>query len=193
MTRVTRYKLGYLGAIAVLGSAVAIFVISTGQQTSIMLALIAMLLIPGRIQRVLFKDFYHGRRLLGAGRYAEAIESCERFLRSLHAQPWRKQLVWLSYPVYTSSIEAMALNNLAAAQLWLGRLPEASATLRKAIALDPLYAHPYFNMAVLHAMQGERAEAELSSMQALKLGYAGGTFEAVIQAAASLESRSSAA
>jgi len=155
-----------------------------------MVAVIALLLIPGRIQRSVFRDFYQGRRLLGGAHYAQAAESFERFLQVTQEQPWRKRLIWLSWPIYTTDIEAMAWNNLGAATLWLGDLSSASSAFREALDLDPDYAQPYFNIAVLQVMQGDHEAARQSVQQAATLGYAGATQDAVTQAAQSLQSGS---
>lgn len=52
-----------------------------------------LMLVPGRIQGFVYRDFFRGRRLFSQGRYADAIPHFERFLHAVRARPWIKRLL----------------------------------------------------------------------------------------------------
>jgi len=60
-------------------------------------------------------------------------------------------------------------NDLAAAQLNLRRLDDASASSRRALEIDPDYAEAHFNLAVILREQGKLEEAVESCKEALKI------------------------
>jgi tetratricopeptide (TPR) repeat protein len=186
MSRVTRYKIGYVVALVALGLLSIPVIRGLGGGAGAMLAVAAVLLVPGRVQGVFFRDLFQGRRLLDTGHAAEAVPHLERFLQTVHAEPWRKRLLWLSWSIYTPNVEAMALNNLGAARMRLGQLLEAETAFQEALALDPLYPVPQFNIAILHEMRGDRATAERAVAEATRLGYTGGTVDTMAHAAQSL-------
>lgn len=186
MSRVTRYKIGYVGALVALGILSIAVIGGRDGRAGAMLVVGVVLLVPGRLQGVFYRDLFQGRRLLDTGHVVEAIPHIERFLQIVRAEPWRKWLLWLSWSVYTPNVEAMALNNLGAARMRLGQLLEAEAAFQEASLLDPLYPVPQLNIAILHEMRGDRAAAERAVAEATRLGYAGGTVDTVVHAAQSL-------
>jgi hypothetical protein len=76
--------------------------------------------IPDVCRGILYREFFRGRRLLGEHREPEAIDHLQRFLADVRARPWLKPMIWLSWSIYTPDIEAMTLNNIAAANLGAG-------------------------------------------------------------------------
>lgn len=54
-------------------------------------------LIPGRIQRYYYKDFYTGRKLLSRNRYEQSVEYFESFLQQIKQRPWIKKMIWFSW------------------------------------------------------------------------------------------------
>lgn len=152
----------------------------------VLVTVFVLLLVPGRIQGRYFRELLQGRRLLSAGQPAAALDRFQHYLRLLRAEPWRQRLFWLAWSVYTPSAEAMTLNNIGAAHLGLGNLSEAEAAFQAALALDPLYPLPHYNNAVLAMMRDEKAEAARSLQEAGRLGYSGGSIDAVIRQAQSL-------
>ena len=81
--------------------------------------------------------------------------------------------------MYTVDAEAMTLNNIGAAQVDLGRLDEAERSLEAAIAIDPQYPLPFFNLAVVHSARNDREHAERAAAEAARLGFPGSTMDAV--------------
>ncbi len=80
----------------------------------------------------------------------------------------------------------MAINNLGAARLGLGQVNEAEQSFTDALAEDPLYPLPHFNLAIVHELRGNRADAAEAVERARQLGYTGGTLDTVIRKSQSL-------
>jgi tetratricopeptide (TPR) repeat protein len=146
----------------------------------------AAMLVPGRIQGVYYRDLFNGRRLFDRGNVAGARACFGRFLAQLRRRPWIRRLLWLSWSLYTPSVEAMTWNNIACCELQQGRLSEARKSLETALTLDPLYPLPHFNLAVVYELEADRAAAERELEKANELGYAGGTLDAVARRAQSI-------
>lgn len=189
MSRTSRFKALY--AIAIGGALVVALALVTQHRSDTWVLLLVALafLIPGRVQGFYYRDLFRGRRLLDSGHPAGAIVYFERFLAALRAAPWRRHLLWLSFSVYTPSAEAMTLNNLGAALLDVGRFEESERALQSAIAIDPQYSLPFFNLAVLHSVRGDQAMAERAAAESSRLGFTGGTMDIALGRAQSLLAR----
>ena len=111
----------------------------------------------------------------------------ERFLVQLRERPWLQTLIWLGPSSYSLSAEALALNNLGAAELALGEFDSARAHLNQAIARDPRCPLPCRNMGTLTLRTSSTAEAmpwfekaaalkvsEEMLKRALNVGFSGG-------------------
>ncbi|MEM8779108.1 MAG: tetratricopeptide repeat protein [Cyanobacteria bacterium P01_G01_bin.49] len=186
MNRVVGYKIGYLVVLFALMAIATALILSLGGGTLTVLVVAGIFFIPGRIQGIFYRKMFRGRRLLNSGRAAEAQQHFESFLRQLNEQPWLKKLLWLSWSIYTPNVEAMTLNNLGTAYLQLGQFSEAESAFKQALEVDPLYPIPYVNIAILREMEGNRLKAEQAIATAVRLGYSGGTVDAVIHSAQSL-------
>lgn len=185
MSRTTRRKLAYL---LVLVGAVACTLWSlraSDASPAAMLLVAVLLLLPGRIQGHYYRAFFRGRRLMGAGRYAEAIPHFEQFLATIRARPRLKRLVWLSWGMYTRDIEVMTLNNLGAGLLELGRLDAAERHLRSAIGLDPESPMPWHNLGLLESRRGNAELAARAPDEARRLGFRGDVSDALVRAGGS--------
>lgn len=181
MSRTARYKIGYVVAIGVIATLAFLLMSAVDADPLVAALLVALFLfIPGRVQGILYRELFRGRRLLAQHREVEAIGHFHRYLADVRARPWLKRMIWLSWSIYTPDVEAMALNNIGAAHLRLGHLDEAESALRRALALDEKYPLPHFNMAVLHEMRGNRTLAEKALAEAVALGYSGGTVDTII-------------
>jgi tetratricopeptide (TPR) repeat protein len=181
MNRTTRYKIAYGVALAVVGTLAYVAIERSGNGIGSALLVAAALLVPGRIQGVYYREMFNGRRLLDLGNSTAAKERFELFLGQLALRPWINRLLWLSWSFYTPSVEAMTWNNIACCELEQGRMTEAKEAIDTALALDPLYPLPYFNLAVLYELGANRSDAERALEKANELGYSGGTVDAVVR------------
>lgn len=108
-----------------------------------------LFLLSGRVQAAFWAELLAGLHYLNRRDYSASKTHSERFLARLHSRPWIKHLIWLGTSSYSLSAEAMALNNLGAAELALGELDAARGHLREAIACDAKCPLPYRNMGIL--------------------------------------------
>lgn len=111
------------------------------------------------------------RRALALGRFDDAAARLAAFEVSLGASPLRRALAGLGVGLYTSNPLAAARGTLGAVRLEQGRLDDAAQHLHAALALDPGYAVPHANLAVLHATRGDAAAAEAARKSAADLGF----------------------
>ena len=135
------------------------------------------LLLLGRLINYPLRHFYQGLHAFKQQKLDEAERSFHIFLERAERRPWIKRLVWWSFGVYTFDLEAMAWNNLGAIYIRQGRLAEAKNCLEKAIALDPKYPKPFFNLAVSAIGEGQTELSTQYFEEAKKLGYAGDSFD----------------
>jgi hypothetical protein len=173
LSRVTRYKIGYIMALALVGGVVFTAARASDSEPWVVFTIVLVLLLPGRIQGLLFRDLFRGRRDLDRNSSESALGHFNSFLTTIRAQPWRKPALWLSWSIYTPNVEAMAQNNIGAAQLNLGNLDSAQAALNAALALDSQYPLPHANLALVAALRGDPSTAEHHLEAARKLGYRG--------------------
>ncbi|MGC8915488.1 MAG: alkaline phosphatase family protein [Thermoanaerobaculum sp.] len=66
------------------------------------------------------------------------------------------------------------LNNLGLLHLEAGRLEQAEAAFKKAVAANPSYASPHYNLRRLYFQQGRYDEADRELLEALRLGLRDG-------------------
>lgn len=140
------------------------------------------LLLLGRIINYPLRHFYRGLRAFQQQQLEPAEQLFQRFLQDLERRPWIRHLIWWSFGMYTSNLEAMTYNNLGAIRLRQGEFEAAQPFLQKAIALDPQYAKPYFNLAIAAAGLGQREQSGHYFQQAQALGYSGGSFDQFLTA-----------
>jgi tetratricopeptide (TPR) repeat protein len=189
MTRLTRFRLGYVTLLAVLaGASVAVIALADFRLLAFVLVVI-VLLIPGRIQGYLWRDFFRGTRLLRLGRHAEAIPYLESFRGRVSQRPLLKRAIWLAWPGYTADVEVMTLTNLGAAHLGVGALDAAEDNLEQATRLDPQSALAWVNLAVVRASRRDSAGAEHAAAEARRLGYRGNALDRVQQALSGMLTR----
>jgi tetratricopeptide (TPR) repeat protein len=190
MSRTTRYKIIYFLSVSTAVAFAVLLTLSIGRDMLMAAGMVALILIiPGRVQGILYRELFRGRLLLEQQRELEAIDHLQRFLADVRARPWLKRMIWLSWSVYTPDVEAMTLNNIGAANLSLGRFEEAERAFGEALALDQEYPLPHFSMAVLNELRGNRILAEEALAESKKLGYVGGAIDAIISRAQSVLAR----
>jgi tetratricopeptide (TPR) repeat protein len=159
------------------------------QQPSLVLAISLLLLVPGRIQGHLWRDFFRGRRLLQRKQYERSLTYFYSFLERLKKKPVLKKAIWLGWAVYSRDIEAMTLNNIGVAYMELGEFKKAKRSLLTAITIDPNYPLPFFNLAIVAKMQRDRARSRLFLARAAKLGYRQTTVDRLIHLSDNLLAR----
>ncbi len=87
----------------------------------------------------------------------------------------------LSWGLYTRDIEAMMLNNLGAAYIEKAELPNAEKYLKNAIDIDPLYPMPFYGLAIVAHMQGNRDKAIKLLEESEKKGFTNSSIDHLIQ------------
>jgi tetratricopeptide (TPR) repeat protein len=129
-----------------------------------------LLLIPGRLTVLFWREFYTGQRALRLGDHELARASFMAFLEKVRAQPWLKRLMYFKWGVHTWDIEAMALNNLGSTFAEKGEPEQAVRWYEAALAVDPDYGVAYANLAVIAYARGADAEATRLLERAHALG-----------------------
>lgn len=150
-----------------------------------LLLVAAACLVPGRLQGVLWRDFFRGRHALSTGDPAEALACFERFRATLDARPWLSSAIYLAGSAYTWNARAMLANDIGAARLLLGQVDAAEAAIREAVERDPGYSLAVFNLGLVAHLRGDEAAAESLRERAVRLGYTGGTRDRLVHLAAS--------
>lgn len=112
MTRTLRLKLFYPALIILIAAAVIgiVSALPSDDRVTALLAIAVLAFLPGRIHASVYRDFYRGRRMLGADRPRKALHHFRAFLANLDRRPWKKKLIWLSWSFYTVDAAAMAWN-----------------------------------------------------------------------------------
>ncbi len=177
ISRVARYKLGYVVLIGTLSVLALIVINVTGSRPWVVAVVILSLLIPGRLQGLLFRDFFRGRGALDRGDGSSALTHLQTFLATIHSQPWRKPALWLSWSFYTPSVEAMTHNNIGSAHFCLKDFDAAANSWTVALEIDPQYPIPHANLALIAAARSDSSVARLHLDRAKELGYAGDGFD----------------
>ena len=171
MNRTLKYKLLYVTLLALGGAgAAAIWIIIDLGVAGLLIAGVVFL-VPPRIGGYFLRDLYLSRRYCTAGKYDDAIAAGERFLDTLEQQPWRQHLIYLFFGFYTWNTRAMALNNIGAAEMELGRLDAAEARLGEALGLDQDFPLPYYNLAITAAALEDHQRSARMLSRAAELGY----------------------
>jgi ATP-dependent Clp protease adapter protein ClpS len=181
LNRTTRRKFRYFAAV-VCGSAALLWCVWRYRLGGAAVALIVIgLLVPGRVLGYFWRDLLTGLRLLRARRFAQSARHSEQFLEDIHRRPWIQHLTWLGSGVHSRNATAMALNNLGAAEIFLGKFAAARDHLEESRRLDYENPLPYFNLARLEKMLGNEAGAQHCLEQAKQLGFRKSLADRLIQ------------
>ena len=189
MSRTARYKLQYVLVLGVLMAIAGVAVWSLRTHPLALLGVGVLLMIPGRVSGFVWRDLYRGRRLCEAGQFEASLRCSQRFLETISERPRLRRLWWLAWAFYSRDSKAMALNNIGAAQLELGRLDEAESSLRKALVADSQYPIPHYNLAVLSEVRRDSPAAREHANEAVVLGYERAVSDRIIHAAGALLAR----
>lgn len=183
MDRVTRSIVAY---VAVIGTLLAVlFLVLPWPPGWRHLVVAGGFLVPGRVQGVLWREFFRGRYAMGQGEFARAEGHFARFLEALRQRPFLRFAAFLAWNFYTWNPEAMTRNNLGGCYLARGAYAAAEDEWKHALELDPSLALPYFNLAILAYARQAPEEAERLRREAARLGYRAATRERLISAAGS--------
>ena len=180
MTRTIRYRAAYVVCMALLAVA-AFSVLRAFGSTHAAVIVVVLLIVPGRVQGLLYRPLFRGQRALASQKPAQALADFHQFLQTIESQPWRKWALWLSWSIYTPHANAMGLNNVGAAHAAMGEIDTAEAAWRQALVVDPLYAIPHANLAATAASRGEADLAAKLLAEAARLGYSGGALDRATQ------------
>lgn len=171
MSRTTKYKAIYFGVVGT-GVVLMLWLVPRFHGSAAGFIVLALaLLLPGRVLGFFWRDLLRGLRLLRVRRFAESKQCSQRFLADVRARPWLKRLIWLGLSTYSRDPEALALNNLGAAEIMLGEWDQAQEHLHASLAVDPLNPLPCFNLGKLSAARGDQPAAGRWFDQAVALGY----------------------
>lgn len=179
INRTRQYKTFYLaifGWAIVVGAVVLQLVGTVG-----MVIIAAIILVPSRVGAYFLRDLFLSRRYVVSKQYEKAITSSQRYLRTLERQPWRQHFIYCFFAIYTWNTEAMAFNNLGAAEMESGRLEDAEKDFTRACNLDHEYPIPYYNLAVLEAAREDYERSEKLVNKARFLGYTSNAFDQAVE------------
>lgn len=124
-------------------------------------------------------------RLLNQKDFASSKRHSERFVAAVREKPWLKRPIWLGGSTYLRDPEAMALNNLGAAEVGLEAFDDARGPLEDPIALDDKNPSPFHSMGMVCLHTTARTEAEPWFERARALGLDQGASDRVVRAAQS--------
>ena len=144
------------------------------------------LLVPGRLQGLFYRGFFQAAKSQRAGHPDEALSLYEDFLNDVRTHRWMKPLLWLAWTIYTTDVEAMTLNNMAACHLVMGDREACEDACQRALQLDPHYPLPHVTLATLCLLADDQPAAEEHLQQAAELGYRDASIEVLIERAQSL-------
>jgi hypothetical protein len=145
--------------------------------------LIVALLLPGRILGFFWRDLLTGLRLLNEGKFEASADHSKRFLGTLVRRPWIRHLIWLGSGTYSRDPKSLALNNLGAAEMFLGNFDGAEQHLEESRRTDSENPLPCFNLAQLYMILGEPSRANEFLLEAKRLGYSRDLSDKLIHAA----------
>ncbi len=154
-----------------------------------LLALAMVCFVPGRVQGVLWREFFRGRNAMTEGRYEIALSHFQAFSDRLHRHPRLAWGLFLAGSAYTWNTRAMVLNNVGSCHLLSGDIARASIALQSSAALDDGYALPLFNLAVIARIHGDETGAEELRERAVARGFTGGTRDRLLQMASEVLAR----
>jgi tetratricopeptide (TPR) repeat protein len=183
VTRTGRRKAVYFGIVGFGATAVTWVVFHYHLSVLQFSVLLLLMLLPGRILGYFWRDLLIGLRLLKEKQFEESVRHSRRFLDQVGKRPWIKRLIWLGSGTYSRDPEALALNNLGAAEMCMGHFESAEEYLRRSIVIDDENPLPYFNLARLYLLLEDPVRANEYLSEARRRGYTGGLSDSLIRAA----------
>ena len=133
--------------------------------------------VAARLANYPLRHFYRGLQAFQQRDWPNARAHFQTFLTRVERRPWIKRLMWLNWGNYTGDIVAMTHNNLGAIALETRQLDEAKNQLLQAIALDGGYAKPYYNLAVIAALQNDPDTSAQHLGEARRRGFTNSSYD----------------
>jgi len=189
MNRTSQFKILYVLALSTLGGLSIWGILASDNRAVAVVITVLVLLIPGRVCGHYWRDFFKGRNLMTQGRFEEAEPCFVAFLAKVRDKPWIKKLIIFSWGMYTRDIEVMALNNLGAIQIELGKFQEGRGFLDRALSMDPEAPLPYYNLALIASADGERDLALELFRKCQERGFTGSSVDHLIRQGGELFAR----
>ncbi|KXZ40725.1 hypothetical protein SAMN05661008_01463 [Alkalithermobacter thermoalcaliphilus JW-YL-7 = DSM 7308] len=123
------------------------------------------------VERVFWKNFHEGKKLMRKLKYKSAVEKFNEFLKDIENKPWLKKLRFLNYGVYTHNLKAMTYNNIGICYLESNLLNKATDYFEKAKQEDEQFCIPYYNLAIIELIKDNEEKAFENLKKSIKLGY----------------------
>ncbi len=123
------------------------------------------------VERVYWKTFYDGKKMLYKKQFKSAAGKFEVFLKELEEKPWLNNLKMFNIGIYTHNLQAQCYNNIGICYLESKSYKKATNYFNKAIELDDIFCIPYYNLAIIKLIHDNEVEAEDYLLQSIKRGY----------------------
>ncbi|MBX7150076.1 hypothetical protein K1X84_00450 [bacterium] len=175
--RVARNRVLYFIIWLVLLSAFAYLVTNYQLEFYQLLFLAVIFLLPGRLVKYFWRDFFRGKKQLIRGKYDRSIELFNSFLQKIQTVPLLKWLMFFSSGLYSFKVEAVALTYLAIAYLHKKELDSTENHLKRALTIDTKYTLAFKYYAVLALFRGDEIQSRHYLNEALRHGLPKTSFD----------------
>ncbi len=123
------------------------------------------------VERIFWKNFYLGKKLLYKKKYKSAVAQFEIFLKDLEERPWLNQLGMFNIGIYTHNLRAKVYNNIGISYLESKAYKRAEEYFNKAIKEDEQFCLPYYNIAIISLIKDKEDKGSEYLQEAIKRGY----------------------
>lgn len=168
--RVARNRVLYFIIWLILLSAFAYLVTNYQLEFYQLLSLAVIFLLPSRLVKYFWRDFFRGRKQLVRGKYDRSIELLNNFLQKIQNAPSLKWLMFFSSGLYSFKVESVAQTYLAIAFLHKKELDVSEDHLKRALAVDTKYTLAFKYYAALALIRGDEILSRHYLNEALRHG-----------------------
>ncbi|AIN93704.1 tetratricopeptide repeat protein [Treponema putidum] len=179
MNRTLCLKILYGIILVSLGTIVYWSISNTSKNYHIIIGL--LLLIPGRISKYFYQDFYTGRMYMDKNDFDKALYYFLKFELCIEEKPWKKAILWLTWPIYTVDALAMVKHNISSIYISKGEYEEAEKYIKDALSIDNKYPLPYLNLSVINMANDKKEEAMNNIKKSIKLGMNNSKVDKIIR------------
>lgn len=123
------------------------------------------------VEKVFWKNFHYGKKLMYKKRYKSAVESFELFLKDLEEKPWLNKLKIFNIGIYTHDLKAKVYNNIGLCYFESKSYKRAEEFFNKAIKEDDKFCLPNYNLSILYLIKDKEEKANENLKIAIKKGY----------------------